>query len=61
MRTQKEVLDFLEEQMNHIHAQSKECGIKLPILATIHESTPQTLEQKYWIYHSVKLFIQGKI
>lgn len=62
MRTTQEVLDFIDEQLWYIKTEFKDNGLKPPILATIgSESTKNILEQKYWLYQSIKWFINEDI
>lgn len=62
MRTTEEVLAFVDEQLWYTEMQAKDKGVKLPLLASLEmEPSQSALEQKYWLYHALKLFIQGQI
>lgn len=62
MRTTEEVLAYVHEQLWYTEMQAKDMGKKLPLLATLEiEPSQSMLEQKYWLYQALKLFIEGKI
>lgn len=62
MRTTEEVLAFVNEQIWYTQAQAKDIGHKLPLLAKLEkEPNKNSLEQKYWLYQTLKLFIEGQI
>lgn len=62
MRTTKEVLDYVNEQIWYTEQQMKDKGVKPPVLATINMKPSQdTLEQKYWQFQYLKWFINEEI
>lgn len=62
MRTTREVLDFVEEQIWFTEQQMKDEGVKPPLLSKIKmQPTQDSLEQKYWLYQTIKWFIQGEL
>lgn len=62
MRTTEEVLAYVHEQLWYTEMQAKDIGTKMPLLARLEvEPSQSMLEQKYWLYHALKLFIEGKI
>lgn len=62
MRTTEEVLAYIDEQLWYINDLAKEKGLKKPLLAKIgEEPTQNTYEDKYWLYQTLKWFIQGEI
>lgn len=62
MRTEKEILAYIEEQLWYLKTKMKDKGQKPPLLAKITSGEGKdTLEQKYWLYQDLKWFIEGEI
>lgn len=62
MKTSEEVLEFIEEQLWYLEKIAQDEGLKKPLLASITTKlTQDSLNQKYWLYQTMKRFIEGNI
>lgn len=62
MRTVEEVLAFIDEQLWYLEKTAQDKGLKRPLLAKIETQASQdSLDQKYWLYQSLKWFINKEI
>ncbi len=62
MRTTQEILAFVNEQIWYTEKEMQDRGSKSPLLAKVNiEPGQDSLEEKYWLYTTLKGFIEGTI